>query len=188
MRWTAPRGVSSSGTGHAINVMARHYPQSTFVEYDINETAITAARTEAVDYGLSNASFETLDVARLPAQPPCDAAFAFDAIHDQVDPAGMLSRVHAALRPGGVFLMVDIKASSDLAHKLDSPFAPWLYSVSTLHCLTVSLAHGGAGLGTVWGQELARQMLADAGFVDIEIHDVPDDPFNCMYVAHKPGS
>ena len=71
MRWTAPRGVSSSGTGHAINVMARHYPQSTFVEYDINETAITAARTEAVDYGLSNASFETLDVARLPAQPPC---------------------------------------------------------------------------------------------------------------------
>jgi hypothetical protein len=51
-----------------------------------------------------------------------------------------------------------------------------LYAISALHCMTVSLAHDGAGLGTVWGEELAQTMLADAGFVDVVVHDVPDDP------------
>jgi hypothetical protein len=60
--------------------------------------------------------------------------------------------------------------------------------VSTLHCLTVSLAHGGAGLGAVWGDELARQMPADAGFVDVQVHDVPDDPIDSLYVCRKRSS
>jgi hypothetical protein len=65
--------------------------------------------------------------------------------------------------------------------------APLLYAVSTLHCLTVSLAHDGAGLGTVWGEELARSMLADAGFVGVQVHEVPDDPLDSLYVARKPA-
>jgi hypothetical protein len=56
-----------------------------------------------------------------------------------------------------------------------------------LHCLTVSLAHGGTGLGTMWGEQRARQMLTDAGFVDITVHDVPDDPFDTLYLAHRPA-
>jgi len=65
--------------------------------------------------------------------------------------------------------------------------APWLYGISTLHCMTVSLAQGGAGLGTVWGEQLARRMLAEAGFVDVAVHDVPDDPFDSVYVARTPA-
>jgi hypothetical protein len=42
-----------------------------------------------------------------------------------------------------------------------------LYATSTLHCMTVSLAEGGAGLGTAWGEQRARAMLAEAGFVDV---------------------
>jgi hypothetical protein len=53
--------------------------------------------------------------------------------------------------------------------------------------MTVSLAHGGAGLGTVWGEQLAKQMLSDTGFIDIEVHDVPDDPMDSLYIAHKPA-
>jgi hypothetical protein len=49
----------------------------------------------------------------------------------------------------------------------------------------VSLAQGGAGLGTAWGEQLARKMLAEAGFVDVTVHDVPDDPFDSVYVALK---
>ena len=60
-------------------------------------------------------------------------------------------------------------------------------AVSTLHCLTVSLAHGGTGLGTMWGEQLARRMLTDAGFVNVTVHDVPDDPFDTLYLAHKPA-
>lgn len=80
--------------------------------------------------------------------------------------------------------MMDIKASSQLEQNVDNALAPFLDSVSTLHCMTVSLAHGGAGLGTVWGEKLAREMLADAGFVDVTVHDVPDVPINQVYVTH----
>jgi SAM-dependent methyltransferase len=171
------------GTGHALNLMARAYPASTFVGYDFNDEALERGRAEAAAYGLSNVSFESQDVAALASTPPFDAIFAFDAIHDQADPASVLNRVRAALAEQGVFVMMDIKASSHLEQNMGNPIAPMLYATSTLHCLAVSLAYGGAGLGTVWGEELARQMLADAGFIHIEVHDVPDDPLNSLYVA-----
>ena len=171
------------GTGHALNLMARAYPASVFVGYDFNEEALDRGRDEAAAHGLSNVSFESQDVAVLPPSPQFDAIFAFDAIHDQADPAGVLTHIRAALAEQGVFVMMDVKASSLLERNIGNPFAPMLYATSTLHCLTVSLAYGGAGLGTVWGEELARQMLADAGFSEVEVHDVPDDPVNSLYVA-----
>jgi trans-aconitate methyltransferase len=141
------------GTGHTTNLLAQAFPQSTFVDYDLAEDAIDRGRTEATQYGLPNATFEVLDVTRLPAEPPLGAAFAFDAIHDQTDPAGVLARVFDALAPGGVFVMFDIRASSHLDNNVGNTLAPLLYTVSTLHCMTVSLASGGAGLGTVWGKD-----------------------------------
>jgi hypothetical protein len=35
----------------------------------------------------------------------------------------------------------------------------------------------------MWGEQLALRMLADAGFADVALHDVPDDPFDTLYVA-----
>jgi len=77
--------------------------------------------------------------------------------------------------------------SSRLDRNVGNPMAPWLYAVSALHCMAVSLAEGGAGLGTIWGEELALDMLAAAGFVDIEVHEIPADPIDSVYVAHKPS-
>jgi SAM-dependent methyltransferase len=173
------------GTGHAINVLARAHPRSVFVGYDIASDAIEKAHAEAAGWGLSNASFEVCEATRLPTDPPFAVVFAFDAIHDQADPAGVLRRIHDALEAGGVFAMLDIKAASALEENVGNPLAPWLYGVSTLHCLTVSLAEGGTGLGTVWGEQCARQMLAEAGFTDVTVHDVPDDPLDSLYVAIK---
>ncbi|MDP7540437.1 MAG: methyltransferase type 12, partial [Alphaproteobacteria bacterium] len=56
------------------------------------------------------------------------------------------------------------------------------YGISVMHCMTVSLAQGGAGLGTVWGIEKAREMLAEAGFSDVEVVDSPR-PQNCIYIC-----
>jgi SAM-dependent methyltransferase len=173
------------GTGHAINLLAAAFPASTFTGYDIAEDAIERARAEAAEMGLANARFEVRDVTRLPTDPPLDAVFAFDAIHDQADPAGVLRSVHDALVAGGTFVLYDIKASSRLENNVGNPFAPLLYSVSTLHCMTVSLAEGGAGLGTCWGEELARQMLAEAGFEVLSVSDVPDDPLDSVYLCRK---
>lgn len=173
------------GTGHCVNLLAAAFPRSEIVGYDLAADAIDAARTEAAAMGLSNATFDVLDVAALPIEPGFGAVFAFDAIHDQADPAGVLRRAHDALLPGGWFVMVDVKAHSAVEDNVGNPFAPMLYGFSTLHCMTVSLAAGGAGLGTVWGEELACRMLGDAGFVDVEVHDAPGDPVNAVYVCRR---
>lgn len=176
------------GTGHSTVTLARAFPDSAFVGYDLSDDALAIGRAEAIEAGADNVDFEALDLAHLPDDPPFDAIVGFDVIHDQADPAGVLERVHRALVPGGVFVAMDIKASSHLENNTGNPLAPFLYTVSTLHCMTVSLAQGGAGLGTVWGEELARQMLADAGFIGLTVHEVPDDPFNQVYVARTPDA
>lgn len=173
------------GTGHAVVVMARAYPMSTFVGYDIAEDAIAQGRAEAAEEGLANAHFVVADAARLSADEPFDAVFSFDAIHDQVDPAGVLERIHTSLVSGGVYTMVEPHVSSNLEDNVANPFAPWVYSVSTLHCMTVSLANGGVGLGTAWGEQRALHMLADAGFDDITVQPSPGDPLEAVYMSHK---
>ncbi len=107
------------------------------------------------------------DVATLDVADAYDVITVFDAIHDQAHPARVLANIYRALRPGGVFLMVDIKASSRLEDNVGVPFASYLYTVSTMHCMSVSLGLDGDGLGTVWGRQLATSMLADAGFGDV---------------------
>jgi len=170
------------GTGHAINLMARHYPNSAFVGYDLGDDAIVRARAEAREMGLPNARFEVFDVTRLPAEPKFDLITSFDAIHDQRDPATVLRRAAGALGPDGVYLMIEPKASSNLEDNIGKPFTPYMYGVSVLHCMTVSLAEGGAGLGTAWGVETARRMLGEAGFTSVEVVDAPG-PQNSIYVC-----
>jgi hypothetical protein len=68
---------------------------------------------------------------------------------------------------------------------MELPLAPLLYATSTMHCMTVSLADGGLGLGTMWGEKVARKMLADAGFTSVELREIPEDIANNYYVATK---
>jgi ubiquinone/menaquinone biosynthesis C-methylase UbiE len=170
------------GTGHAMNILAREFTKSRFLGYDIGEDAIEAANQEAREMRLANSSFELVDVAALPAEPKFDLITAFDAIHDQKDPDAVLQGVRRALALDGVFLMVDFKFHSRVEDNLSNPFAPMYYGISLMHCMTVSLAVGGKGLGTVWGEETARQMMADAGFRHVEVLDTPR-PQNYMFVC-----
>ncbi len=171
------------GSGHAINLMAQAFPASRFTGYDFSEAAVGAARAEARRLGITNAVFEVLDVARLDVRGGFDAVTAFDAIHDQAHPARVLRNIRRALRPGGVFLMVDIKASSNVEDNIALPWGSYLYAISTVHCMSVSLGLDGDGLGTVWGGQRALSMLAEAGFGGIESKGVDSDPFNSYFVA-----
>ena len=170
------------GTGFCVNLMARHFPRSAFVGYDFSEMAVARARAEAAAMGVGNASFVVQDVAKLPSEPKFDLITAFDAIHDQIDPAGVLRRIRAVLAPGGRFLMLDVHASSNLEENVDAPMSAFVYTISTMHCMTVSLAHGGAGLGTAWGIQLATRMLNEAGFTEVQLFERVD-PMNSLYVA-----
>lgn len=173
------------GSGHAVNLLARAFPSSRFVGYDFSAEAIDAARREATAWGLTNTEFVVRDVAELDVHEKYDVVTAFDAIHDQAHPARVLANIAASLKPGGTFLMVDIQASSHVHENIEQPGSTFLYTVSLMHCMTVSLAQGGDGLGTAWGRQTALRMLQDAGFDRVEVHEVETDPFNAYYVATK---
>jgi 2-polyprenyl-3-methyl-5-hydroxy-6-metoxy-1,4-benzoquinol methylase len=172
------------GSGRALLALARAHPRSRFAGHDFSEQAIGSARAAATDLGLRNVRFEVRDAASPIDGERYDLVTAFDAIHDQADPAAVLRAIRSCLAPDGVFLMQDIRASSALDRNLDHPLAPFLYAISVMHCMTVSLAQGGAGLGTMWGEERARAMLADAGFGEVSVHTLPHDIQNCFYVVH----
>jgi 2-polyprenyl-3-methyl-5-hydroxy-6-metoxy-1,4-benzoquinol methylase len=175
------------GSGRAINLMAKTFPNSRFLGCDFSSEAIQNAKNEAQELGLHNAYFEKSDVAAFVKKEHFDLITAFDAIHDQADPDKVLQNIRMSLTTDGVFLMQDIGASSRLENNIDHPLAPFLYTTSCLHCMTVSLAQGGKGLGAMWGKELAIKMLNDAGFANVTVKKLDHDPINYYYVA-RPSS
>jgi len=171
------------GSGHALVLLAKAFPASTFVGYDLDEGAIARARKEAAAEGLTNVTYELADIAEISVGAPFDAVFVFDALHDQVDPARVLDRVRRVIADDGIFFLREPHVADSLEANLENPMAPVVYSVSTLHCLTVSLAHDGAGIGTAFGEQHARRLLVEAGFADPTLHPAPGQPFDAVYVT-----
>jgi 2-polyprenyl-3-methyl-5-hydroxy-6-metoxy-1,4-benzoquinol methylase len=173
------------GSGFALIEMARTYPNSRFTGYDLLPEAIERGKARAEENGLTNISFESRDVSKFEDRERFDLITTFDAVHDQADPARVLSNIYEALKDDGFYFMQDIKGSSHVEKNMDNPLAPFLYTVSCTHCMTVSLAQGGKGLGAMWGRELACEMLREAGFSEIDVKELPHDPINYYYIIRK---
>ena len=175
--------------GVAVILMAESFPQSRFVGIDISSEAIDEARRQTRRQKLENLDFMVLDAADLKNNREMKGLFdyvtAFDAIHDQTRPMDVLLGVNHILRPDGRFSMVDIAAESDLADNLEHPMGPFLYTVSLMHCLPVGLVGGGTGLGMMWGREKAVEMLKEARFQQVQVMEMPDDPFNLHFFCRK---
>lgn len=175
------------GSGGAILSMAETFPLSRFTGIDLSADAIAAGRADVAARDLRNVTLVQADAAELWLEDTYHLITAFDAIHDQARPARVLERVYTALRPGGVFLMQDIGGHTMLADNASHPFGPFMYTISTMHCMSVSLSAGGPGLGAMWGREKALEMLAAAGFTNVRVTELPHDPINYYYVAVKPA-
>lgn len=173
------------GSALALSRMAEAYPSSSFTGFDLCEDAVVAARRMASERGLDNLSVERRDVGTIGLSDEFDLVTAFDAIHDQARPQAVLDGIARALKPGGSFLMQDIRGQSCVHDNMDNPVAPFLYTISTMHCMSVSLAQQGEGLGTMWGEQVAREMLRKAGFASVDLHRLPHDEMNDFYVCAK---
>ncbi len=121
------------GSGHAVNLMAKAFPQSRFTGCDFSEEGIAAGRAEAQAWGVANAQFAVKDVAELDESSHYDFITAFDSIHDQAHPRAVLKGIAEALRPDGTFLMVDVNSSSHLEENHDHILGPMMYSISCMH-------------------------------------------------------
>ena len=176
------------GRARAILELAETYPNSRFTGLDLSEEAIGYARRVAEKKGLTNISLRVKDLSDFDQsadENSADVVFSFDAIHDQARPDRVLAGICRALRPGGVYLMQDIGASSNVAENRDHPLGSLLYSLSCCHCMTVSLAQGGMGVGAMWGEQLAREFLAGAGFQEVEMRTLEHDIQNYYYLCRS---
>lgn len=173
------------GCGLALLTLAKMFPNSEFTGYEMSKEAIDWANEQAAVQELRNVAFEVCDAAQLPRQNYFDWVMTFDAIHDQAQPEKVLEEINKILVPGGIYLMQDIAASSSLENNLDHPIAPFIYTISCMHCMSVSLAGGGPGLGAAWGKEKALTMLADAGFENVSVEQLAHDIQNYYYIMKK---
>jgi ubiquinone/menaquinone biosynthesis C-methylase UbiE len=176
------------GRGRIVNRLAAAFPRSRFTGIDLSSEAIQFAWGEAADKRLRNIEFIVADLSDFDVKAEFEAfdfVTTFDAIHDQSKPLNVLKGIHRTLKRDGVYLMQDIKGSSYVRKNLDHPLAPFLYTVSCMGCMSVSLAQGGEGLGAMWGEEKTREYLEKAGFRSIVKHELAHDIQNNWYVIRK---
>lgn len=170
------------GAGRALISLARHFPASSYVGYDVYPPALAKARATAEAAGVADrVRFVEGDVGQgLPET--YDLVTAFDVVHDLPDPRAALRAVRSALRPGGAFLLLESNCSAKLEENR-GPAATILYGTSLLFCTPTSIGAGGEGLGTMGLPEpKVRALLGEAGFASVTRLPV-DNPFNVLYEA-----
>jgi SAM-dependent methyltransferase len=163
------------GAGGAVLRMAREFPASEFVGYDISAYALARADERLRESGLTNACFVDPREQPLPADNSVDFVCTFDCIHDMTHPATVMAAIRGALRDDGVWLLVDIKAHDGFAlNAQKNPMASLMYGVSVLSCMSSALSvPGGAGLGTLGlSATTAETMACAAGFSRFDRLDV----------------
>jgi ubiquinone/menaquinone biosynthesis C-methylase UbiE len=176
------------GRGRIMIRLAELYSNSRFVGMDLSPDAIAFAGEEASKKGLNNIEFMAVDLSNFDetAEPESfDFITTFDAIHDQAKPLNVLKGIHRGLKSNGVYLMQDISGTSHVHKDIEHPIGTFLYTISCMHCMTVSLAQGGEGLGAMWGEEKTREYLERAGFRSITTHRLAHDIQNNWYVVTK---
>lgn len=176
------------GRGRVLAYLAEQFPNSRFVGMDLSQEAIDHATAHAAERGLRNVKFIVKDLRDFDQTPTIEAfdlVTTFDAVHDQPKPMNLLRGIHKVLKPGGTYLMQDICGSCHIHRNMEHPIAPWLYTISCMHCMTVSLAQGGDGLGAMWGEETAIEYLKQVGFAEVEKRKPDYDIINNWYISRK---
>jgi SAM-dependent methyltransferase len=170
-----------TGAAKALITLAEHYPNSRFVGYDAFPAQLELARANIEEAGLSDRiTVEVRDVAADGLPEQFDIVTTFDVVHDAIDPAGLLRAIRRGLADDGRFVCLDINASHRPEDNI-GPLAAFFYGISVQYCMTVSLAQGGAGLGTCGFNPItAEAMCADAGFSSVRLIEM-ENPFNNLY-------
>jgi 2-polyprenyl-3-methyl-5-hydroxy-6-metoxy-1,4-benzoquinol methylase len=167
------------GGGRAAIMIAQAFPQARLFGYDIHAESIERARHNAAAEGVGDrVSFDTFDGGQLPAAK-FDFVSTFDVVHDAVDPVALMTAIRRSLKDEGTYLVQEVNVSDKVEENM-KPLGKMIYSVSTLYCMTTSLAHGGAGIGTAMGEKKARELASAAGFKRFTRLPIKDD-FAVLY-------
>jgi 2-polyprenyl-3-methyl-5-hydroxy-6-metoxy-1,4-benzoquinol methylase len=177
--------VIDVGCGHGQSTihMAKAFPSSTFLGIDNDARSIEKAKRLATANGVSNVEWMAASAEEIPKGKEYDLICSFDCIHDMTNPVGVLKVIRDALSPDGVHLWVEPNGSHEPMENRN-PVGKMFANLSPLHCMTVSLAHGGEGLGSIIGEKGARELAEKAGFSNFERLPI-DNPFNLFFALSR---
>jgi 2-polyprenyl-3-methyl-5-hydroxy-6-metoxy-1,4-benzoquinol methylase len=178
--------VADVGCGAATSTiaMAKAFPQSEFVGYDISMHALNRARNNIASAGVKNIKLHNPIDNPLPEDASLDFITTFDVVHDSTHPDALIKAIRASLKDNGTWLCSDIKGQSTFAGNLkDNPMATLEYSFSVMVCMSSGLSTpDGAGLGTLgFHEQKAREMTTEADFTRFTTIPFEGDMLNSFY-------
>lgn len=171
------------GAGQSSVTMGKSFPKSKVLGVDYHQPSIDRARKLAAKEGVNNVEFLQAAAHEIPAGKKFDLICSFDCIHDMVDPKATVRAIRNALADDGVYVWSEPNAMAN-AHENRNPVGKMFHAISPMHCMTVSLAYNGAGLGTVIGEEGARALAKEAGFSHFEKLPI-QHPLNQFFALRK---
>jgi len=174
--------VADVGCGHGAStvLMAKTYPNSTFIGYDYHADSIRTARERAAAAGAANARFEVSDAVSYPGQGFDLIAF-FDCLHDMGDPIGVSRHARRALKEDGTAMIVEPFANDNLQDNLNA-VGRVMYGASAQICVPVSLARNGPALGAQAGEQRLREVVVTGGGFG-KFRRATETPFNLVLEA-----
>jgi len=174
--------VADVGCGHGAStvLMAKTYPNSTFIGYDYHADSIRTARERAQAAGAMNVRFEVADAVSYPDQSFDLIAF-FDCLHDMGDPIGVSRHARRALKVDGTAMIVEPFANDNVKDNLN-PVGRVMYGASSQICVPVSLARNGPALGAQAGERKLREVVVNGGGFG-RFRRATETPFNLVLEA-----
>jgi 2-polyprenyl-3-methyl-5-hydroxy-6-metoxy-1,4-benzoquinol methylase len=175
--------VADVGCGHGFStvIMAKAFPNSTFVGYDFHPGSVEQARLHADQHGVSaNTRFEVSLASEFPGKD-LDLVTFFDCLHDMGDPVSAARHVRQTLKPDGRWMIVEPAAGDRLEDNLN-PVGRLYYAASTMVCVPTSLDQPvGAALGAQAGFGMLSSVIRDGGFG--HVRKATETPFNMILEA-----
>jgi 2-polyprenyl-3-methyl-5-hydroxy-6-metoxy-1,4-benzoquinol methylase len=175
--------VADVGCGHGFStvIMAKAFPNSTFIGYDFHPGSVEQARVHAEQHGVTaNTRFEVALASEFPGKN-LDLVTFFDCLHDMGDPVGAARHVLQALKPDGNWMIVEPAAGDQLEDNLN-PVSRLYYAASTMICVPTSLDQPvGAALGAQAGPKLLSSAISEGGFS--HVRKATETPFNMILEA-----
>ncbi len=174
--------VADIGCGHAAStiIMAKAFPNSTFIGFDFHEESINQARKRAENANVNNITFQVATAKDFPGND-YDLICFFDCLHDMGDPVGACKHVKEALKPDGTCMIVEPYANDSLEENLN-PIGRAFYAFSTTICTPCSLNQEvGLALGAQAGSKKIEMVAKEGGFSKFRV--ATHNPFNLIFEA-----
>lgn len=174
--------VADIGCGHAAStiIMAKEYPNSTFLGVDFHDKSIEKAKLRAKEAGVKNVEFIQSTAKEFPGKDYDFITF-FDCLHDMGDPVGACSYVKNALKPDGTCMIVEPFGHDSLSDNLN-PVGRAFYAFSTSLCVPCSLNQEvGLALGAQAGEKRLKETIMTSGFSRYK--KATETPFNLILEA-----